>query len=347
MTITPHIKRDIQWWLTNIDHITRNITPRPVDKVIYTDASREGWGAYDGTLRTKGHWTTTEWDMSNINVLELKAVHFALLSLCSHDRGLHIKIMIDNTTAIAYINHMGGSKSHLCQQITRDIWSWAETNDIWLTATHIPGVENTIADEDSRNFNDTAEWSITQKIFRRIAQIYGMPDIDLFANRLNYKVKPYISWHPDPHCLTTNAFTIPWDYNLIYCFPPFSLIWKTLAKIRREKVDAILIVPQWPTQSWYPSAMRLLVDHPRIFTSAPTHLQLPHNPTLVHPLYPKMKMMALLLSGKPSKTTAFRQRQKESYFHPGIPAQNIDIIPHLRDGRNFVIQGIKTHCKPL
>ena len=173
------------------------------------------------------------------------------------------------------------------------------------------------------------------------------PDIDLFANRLNFKITPYVSWHPDPSCITTNAFSIPWNYSLIYCFPPFSLIWKTLAKIRREQVEALLIVPHWPTQSWYPAAMRMLVDLPKIFTSANQNLLLPHKPTQVHPLYPKMKMLVLRLSGKRYKNVDFYQKQKKSCSLPGEIAQKIDTIPHSRDGKSFVLHGVRIPFKHL
>ena len=347
MPIEQHIRDDLTWWVNNLDTTIRSITPKPIDKIIYTDASRQGWGAYDGLTRTKGQWTQLEWENTNINALEIKAAYFGLLSLCSGDVNLHIKVMVDNMTAVAYINHMGGSKSPVCQSVTRDLWTWAEQKNIWLTAAHIPGIENKIADEESRQFNEATEWSLTPTTFQKIVNIYGKPDIDLFATRLNYKVIPYVSWYPDPTCQHTNALSITWDYNTIYCFPPFSLIWKTLSKIRRERVDAIVIVPQWPTQSWYPFAMQMLINYPRYFTSAKANLYLPQNPTQIHPLYPKMKLLALHLSGEPSKTASFRQALKKSSFLPGEPAPEIDTTPRLKGGKNIVTKGAQIHCLPL
>ena len=50
-------------------------------------------------------------DEFHINVLELKAVYFALLSLCRDEQYSHVKFLIDNTTAVAYIREQGGSRS--------------------------------------------------------------------------------------------------------------------------------------------------------------------------------------------------------------------------------------------
>lgn len=65
--------------------------------------------------------------------------------------------LTDNTTAVAYINNMGGVKSQQCNQIAKSIWSWCIQHEKWLTATHIPGKSNTEADIQSRQFNDQVE----------------------------------------------------------------------------------------------------------------------------------------------------------------------------------------------
>ena len=61
---------------------------------------------------------------------------------------MHIRIMSDNTTDVAYINHMGGVKSPQCNKVAKEIWTWAERNQNWISAAHIPGIENVIADKN-------------------------------------------------------------------------------------------------------------------------------------------------------------------------------------------------------
>ena len=54
------------------------------------------------------------------------------------------------------------------------------------------------------------------------------------ANRLNHKVAKYASWKPDSESCFINAFSKNWkQFAYIYCFPLFSLIWKTLSKISK------------------------------------------------------------------------------------------------------------------
>ena len=65
--------------------------------------------------------------------------------------------MSDNATAISYVNHMGGTKSALCNDIAREIWNWVLGKETWISANHIPAQEHTEADQISRTFTDQTE----------------------------------------------------------------------------------------------------------------------------------------------------------------------------------------------
>ena len=54
-----------------------------------------------------GRWPPGE-EISHINVLELYASKLVLQSLAKSFNNGHIKILLDNTTAISYLNRMGG-----------------------------------------------------------------------------------------------------------------------------------------------------------------------------------------------------------------------------------------------
>ena len=80
----------------------------------------------------------------------------------------HINIYIDNTTAVSYINAMGGTHSLECNKIAREIWTWCIQRNIWATAISLPGKENVDADRESRTFNDNTEWSLEEKFSRAL-----------------------------------------------------------------------------------------------------------------------------------------------------------------------------------
>ena len=261
MQISQRGIEDIFWWLRNVNKSGRNIDLSDPDMVIFTDASEEGWGACVGDQQTGGRWDNVE-SQSHINVLELRAIYYALRSLAK-DNNLHIKVMTDNTTALAYVKHMGGVRSVECNEQAQLIWEWIEQHDDWLTISHIPGTQNITADYKSRHFSDNVEWALADKHFQKICRIFGQPNIDLFASRLNKKVDVYVSFQPDPFASEIDAFTISWKDYFFYAFPPFSCIPKVLRKVLKEKATGILIVPWWPTQPWWARLMNLHLRHIR------------------------------------------------------------------------------------
>ena len=82
------------------------------------------------------------------------AIWFALKSFTVKILNKHVKILSDNSTAVSYINNMGGCKSQDCNKIAKVIWNWCIKNGIWISCAHIAGKSNVEADFLSRNFND-------------------------------------------------------------------------------------------------------------------------------------------------------------------------------------------------
>ena len=143
----------------------------------------------------------------------------------------HVKILCDNSP----INAMGGTKSPSCNQVAYDIRDWCVNNNTWLTATHIAGVENTEADEESWLFSDHTEWALKREIFPQITTHWGIPEIYLFVSWLDTQLPRFVSWKCDPASCFVDAFTLRWDSLYIYAFPPFCQINRCLKKIWRNK----------------------------------------------------------------------------------------------------------------
>ena len=164
-----------------------------------------GWGASLSEVRTGGRWSISEASL-HINVLELKAIELSIQALLGNAFNQEIQVQTDNTTAVAYINHKGGPRSRACNEVARDIWTWCERRKIWIEAVHLPGALNVEADYESRHFTDDSEWSPNPLLFDQICNKWGAPCLDLFASRLNHKVRKYVSWCPDPGAQFVNAF---------------------------------------------------------------------------------------------------------------------------------------------
>ena len=149
-----------------------------------------------------GQWCPQERGSENINFLEMKAALYVLKALCRDCHGTAISLKVDNTAAVGAINKMG-SRSPICDEVVGDIWEWAQERNVWIRVSHIAGVDNVVADAASRlRHNDELEWGITHKVFQRAMKaLHWEPEVDLFASRLNYKLKPFYSLRADPEAL--------------------------------------------------------------------------------------------------------------------------------------------------
>ena len=71
-----------------------------------------GWGALSGGLSASGRWSQNEWE-HRINCLELLAFFHVLQGFVSDSGSIHVRLAIDNSTAVADINNMG-AQDPLC-----------------------------------------------------------------------------------------------------------------------------------------------------------------------------------------------------------------------------------------
>ena len=123
--------------------------------------------------------------------------------------GLHIKNLSDNATAVSGVNKMGTSDSQECNTLVKLIWQFAKSRNIRLSATYIRGIFNTLADTESRKHEYHLEWKLNEIYFQQIPYWFEKnPETDLFASRINYQVKPFVSHKPDPETFAVNAFLL-------------------------------------------------------------------------------------------------------------------------------------------
>jgi hypothetical protein len=304
MTISTMVRQDLNWCLDNLHLVHADIQQSYPETVIQTDASNQGWGFYvpqDGT-KAGARWSPTVTHL-HINALELLAIELTLHSYCSDMSRVHIRIMSDNTTAIAAVNKQGSTQALSCNKIAKRLWTWALHREIWLSAAHIPGVENVEADHASRHFKDELEWTLSSTLYQHIVLTFGQPDMDLFASHLNCKTKLFCSFQPDPLAHTVDAFNLNWHGFLGYAFPPFCLLPRIMQKIVQDQALVIVVAPYWPTKSWFTMFRKMITSEVFRFPVEHDSLFLPHRIKDAsrkpdhHPMMGKLSMMVGLLSG--------------------------------------------------
>ena len=147
-----------------------------------------------GDQEVGGRCTSLE-STSHINILELQEAFFALKSFCKGTMKGHVQLQIHNTTAVAYINNMGGSKSPKLNSLAQEIWDLCFQRQLWVSAK-------------SRKLQEKHEWMLNKDAFKVILSLYPELNIDLFATRLNNQLALYCSRKPDPGCAFVDALAI-------------------------------------------------------------------------------------------------------------------------------------------
>ena len=106
------LTEEFKWWYEGI-HCKS--LPEP-DWVINTDSSNYAYGAVMNDSNTTGMWNEEEKSL-HFNVLQIKASFIGVKALCKHFCHGHLRIVLHNSTVVAYINNMYGTHSLVCDAL--------------------------------------------------------------------------------------------------------------------------------------------------------------------------------------------------------------------------------------
>ena len=345
--INDELVRHLKWWLKKENFFKGIPLDRSDQLTLWTDASELGWGAHLDSLQTRGVWDP-EQKKRHINWLEMKAVQLALISFLPQVEGKNVLIRTDNSTVVAYINKEGGTRSLPLCLLTWEIFSWTDKYKINLTAAHIPGKRNVIADNLSRGRENhrLTEWSLDRKIVERIFHIFDTPNIDLFATQENRQLPVYCAPWPSERALKFDALSMDWKGIFGYAFPPQILLHRVLLKVQREPCTLILIAPLTPNQIWFPILLELVIELPRLLPGIPKLLTQKKG-RLIHPNPTPLKLAAWKISSVEGLTKAFLKKLKNSSQQADDLQQGRCMQPGRKSTIAGVVNEILIHALPL
>jgi hypothetical protein len=206
-----------------------------------------------------------------------------------------------------YINKLGGTKSEDLCILTWNLINWCLLHQVDLIATHIPGIDNILADALSRKILPYHEWELSDRVLHKLFQVWGTPQIDLFATVDNKKLPKFCCLRFHPLAEAVDALSLSWNGKYLYAFPPLPIIRQVLMKVEREQVMMILIAPKWPRRDWFPILLNLLIDYPMrlpIINDLITQQQ----GTLLHHNPAELQLMAWMISGIDCLQQAFHRK---------------------------------------
>jgi hypothetical protein len=222
------------------------------------DSSDDGWGGQlllqdREPLLARGTWTPAEW-LLHINVQEGKVVTRVVQAF--GEMGAISKAYLqptgDSTVAQAVIRRLS-SRSAALNAAIRELWQVCLRFDLilvcplWLS-TH----DNVVPDWLSREDSDWNDWILSDLVFRRLVQIWGLPEIDRFAEMSIAKCLKWNTKFYEPGSAGVNALA-QHNYGLYlnYCCPPVALLERLVPILVQQKGEAILICPYWPAAGWW------------------------------------------------------------------------------------------------
>ncbi|KAA6370903.1 MAG: hypothetical protein EZS28_033571 [Streblomastix strix] len=207
-----------------------------------------------------GIWKKS-WILKSSNQRELAAV------LCAVSRfegqfkqeQIHsVHLQTDNTTTSCNINRANSPRTHT--HLTDTIFRTMEQLNIQIKSTHIPGIANKTADSLSR-LNRAGDYSLSRKTASRACMMMKFkPIIDLFARRKNHFTKNNCTINQDKKAVTRDAFSISCAREQPIILPPIPLIGRCMKRVLQERIQALIIIPKWQGQYWWPLLQQMTVN---------------------------------------------------------------------------------------
>ena len=192
MSVPHSVISDLSWWKNMLPNAMNPIRQFSFVKEAFSDASKIGYGSSCEDESVHCFWNEEE-RLLHFNFLELLAAFWALKSFADNLRDCEILLRVDNTTAIAYINKMGGIEFPHLNSLSRVIWDWCQKKNIWIFAPYIASKDNIEADKQSRIKNLDTEWKLASFAYNKIVKVFSIPEIDLFASvskfRAHYSIR--------------------------------------------------------------------------------------------------------------------------------------------------------------
>jgi hypothetical protein len=290
--------QDLEWWVAPTREFKASFRSTGYTTTLTTDASLDGWGAIWDGQEIFGAW---EDDSRHIDELELRVVLQAVETFPILTPGQRILLRCDNTTAVAYVNNMGGRIRRL-DKVAKQIWQRLEAADSFMQAVYI-ATEVNPADALTRGVTSRRRMLDTEVQLNPVLvqQLFDQgpfkPRIDWFASDLNAQLPRFYVWHAAPQSSAegVDAFMFEWQVQPGYIFPPFVLIPRIIRKIKDDRAKVLLIHPQWQGALWYPDLEEITLMQQSISPSADV-LRYPDHPDLRHPMT-DLRLQASWLDG--------------------------------------------------
>ena len=280
--IPRSLHRHLQWWLQE-DNVLTGQPLHPIKHAleIFTDASKEGWGAHLNKRTARGIWSLPESKL-HINYLELKAT--GLSSLKRVPRPLPTQdSSCSNRQHHSGVIHKQGRRHEvrptLCSTMENlDLVHQKSSNS--QSPTHSRPAKCGRQAIQARPDHPNRVVSPSRGLPNDMHQV--APASDLFATRFNNKLPLFVSPVPDPLAAAVDALRLLWEDLDAYAFPPAAILGKVVEKLQDSPCKKIILIASgWPNMPWFWDPVTMSSQIPLSLPTLPNLLtqscdQIPH-----------------------------------------------------------------------
>jgi hypothetical protein len=99
---------------------------------------------------------------------------------------------------------------------------------------------------------DTNDWEMKEDSWQALNMVFPGLEVDRFASVENAKLPVFNTRWAHPESWTYNAMAQDWSKSFSYACPPLAMVGPVLDLIREQRARAVVVVPEWHAQRWWP-----------------------------------------------------------------------------------------------
>ena len=180
---------------------------------------------------------------------EMYGILLMVKTFATSAAGSSLLIQCDNQS-VYWIIKKGSSNVLSIHALLVELFWLCDSHCIDLDLAWIPRELNQWSDDLSKQA-DMSDWAVSDWFWHEIQLEFGPFFCDRFASTENALLPVFCSLVHCPDVYYVNAFARDWSDGKSGCHPHVDLIGEVIDKVRKDRAQATVRVPFWPSAWWW------------------------------------------------------------------------------------------------
>lgn len=265
--LSPAAVQECAFWYQRVQAWNGSLLrPRSVSRVLYTDASGQGYGGVLHRVSSRvvepalavqaGVWEDVD-SKASVHT-ELKGLWRSLVAAGGKLVGQSVLHRTDSISTY-YILKKGGSRRNLVlDAIASQVMVYCAVYGITLSMQYVGAGAIILSGADalSRRLDET-DCKLNPVVMEALCARFGAVQVDRFATAASVQSVggqrlPYWGLFADGLAEGVDSLSADWRGVFNYAFPPVKVVGEVLRLVAEQQAKVLLIVPRWESQWWWP-----------------------------------------------------------------------------------------------